>query len=120
MLFESCQLRAKRIVNPIIDWSTRDVWDFIHSEHLNVNCLYEEGYERVGCIGCPMARKKRYAEFRRWPEYKRMYLRAFDRMLKRREEMGKNSNWESAEEVFDWWMEEDMQMPGQMELEGKE
>lgn len=42
-------------VNPIVDWSDDDVWDYMHSEHLPVNPLYCEGQKRVGCIGCPMA-----------------------------------------------------------------
>ena len=32
-LFESCTLKGKRVCNPIIDWTNKDVWDFIRSEH---------------------------------------------------------------------------------------
>jgi len=28
LLFENCRLKAKRVVNPIIDWQDSDVWDF--------------------------------------------------------------------------------------------
>lgn len=54
-LFETCNLKGKMTVNPIVDWSDDDVWDYTHSEHLPVNPLYCEGQKRVGCIGCPMA-----------------------------------------------------------------
>ena len=54
-LFETCNLKSKMTVNPIVDWSDDDVWDYTHSEHLPVNPLYCEGQKRVGCIGCPMA-----------------------------------------------------------------
>lgn len=54
-LFETCNLKSKMTVNPIVDWSDDDVWDYTHSEHLPVNPLYCEGHKRVGCIGCPMA-----------------------------------------------------------------
>lgn len=54
-LFETCNLKGKMTVNPIVDWSDNDVWDYTHSEHLPVNPLYCEGQKRVGCIGCPMA-----------------------------------------------------------------
>ena len=30
-LFESCQLKGKRVVNPIVDWKTDDVLDYIES-----------------------------------------------------------------------------------------
>lgn len=54
-LFETCNLKSKMTVNPIVDWSDDDVWDYIHSENLPINPLYCEGHKRVGCIGCPMA-----------------------------------------------------------------
>lgn len=54
-LFETCNLKGKMTVNPIVDWSDDDVWEYIHAEHLPVNPLYCEGQKRVGCIGCPMA-----------------------------------------------------------------
>lgn len=54
-LFETCNLKGKMTVNPIVDWLDSDVWDYTHSEHLPVNPLYCEGQKRVGCIGCPMA-----------------------------------------------------------------
>ena len=33
-LFENCRLQAKRVCNPIIEWTDADVWDYIESEHL--------------------------------------------------------------------------------------
>ena len=54
-LFETCSIKGKMTVNPIVDWSDNDVWDYTHSEHLPINPLYCEGQKRVGCIGCPMA-----------------------------------------------------------------
>ena len=54
-LFENCRLQAKRVCNPIVDWMDSDVWDYIRSERISVNPLYERGFHRVGCIGCPLA-----------------------------------------------------------------
>ena len=71
-LFEDCRMKAKRVCNPIIEWTDRDVWDYIESEHIQTNPLYCEGFSRVGCIGCPMAGKRgREIEFARWPTYRR-------------------------------------------------
>lgn len=73
-LFETCTLKAKRICNPIVDWSDADVWDYIQSEHILVNPMYQEGFKRVGCIGCPMSGTKgRQFEFARYPKFKDMY-----------------------------------------------
>ena len=115
-LFEQCQLKAKTVVNPIIDWTDRDIWKFIESEHIQTCDLYKMGYFRVGCIGCPMASKHRYQEFRDFPKYKRGYLRAFNNMLLELDRRGKPHKWNNAEEVFSWWMEDD-NVPGQLKLE---
>ena len=42
-----------------------------------MNPLYEMGFHRVGCVGCPMAGKQGYPEFRIFPTYERAYQRAF-------------------------------------------
>jgi len=80
---------TKRIINPIIDWSTQEVWDYLTFYGISVSGLYSEGFDRLGCIGCPFARKeKRINSFIRWPEYKRAYIRAFENMLKHRADDG--------------------------------
>lgn len=113
---ELCMQKHKMVVNPIIDWTDTDVWEFIRSEHIQTCDLYDRGYERVGCVGCPMARKKRYLEFADFPAYKSLYLHAFEKMLTERERRMKKNIWDSAEEVFLWWMEDD-NIPGQMSIE---
>lgn len=120
-LFENCRLQAKRVCNPIIEWTDADVWDYIGSEHLTLNPLYQCGFSRVGCIGCPMAGTKgRQKEFARYPRYQHNYILAFDRMLKERERRGKmQGSWNmgtTGEDVFHWWMEDGV-LPGQIDME---
>lgn len=118
-LFENCTLKAKRVCNPIVDWKFRDVWDFIQSEHLCINPLYECGFDRVGCIGCPMAGDKRYFEFRMFPAYEQMYRRAFDRTIAARKVAGKDCTdpWSTGDNMFMWWMNEN---PDQVLIDGWE
>ena len=113
---ELCMQKHAMVVNPIIDWTHSDIWTYINSEHIKTCELYQCGYGRVGCIGCPMASKARWKEFADFPEYKKLYLHAFDRMLEERRRYGKESKWKTAEEVFLWWMEDD-NIPGQMSIE---
>ena len=129
MLFENCRLKAKRTVNPIIEWKDEDVWDFLGegTQVLNgaynitcncipVNPLYDEGWCRVGCVGCPMAGKHgRELEFARFPKYKNLYLLAFRNLLEERAKKGKYTIWETPQDVFNWWMEYDV-LPGQVDL----
>lgn len=119
MMMETCQLKGKRIVNPIIDWTDADVWGYAKEEEICMNPLYECGWKRVGCIGCPMARKHRNAEFSRYPKIKAAYVRAFDRMLAERQTRGLPCDWQTGEDVMHWWMEDGV-LPGQMVLEGME
>lgn len=112
---ELCMQKNKMVVNPIIDWKDSDIWEFIHSEHIETCDLYKCGYDRVGCIGCPIAGNKRYKEFADFPKYKQSYIRAFERMLDARKEKGLETQWETGEDVFRWWMNDD-NLDGQMEL----
>lgn len=114
-LFETCNLKSKMTVNPIVDWSDDDVWDYTHSEHLPVNPLYCEGHKRVGCIGCPMAGGGRQHEFMRWPKYEELYVAAFERMLEARRAKGKPCDWQTGRDVFRWWME-DKNIAGQLSM----
>ena len=121
MLFENCRLKAKRVVNPIVDWTDTDVWAFLEDAKAPVNPLYAEGWCRVGCVGCPMAGTKgREREFLRWPKYQQMYINAFDRMLEELRHRGKTDNtWVmdgvTGRDIFNWWMEYDI-LPGQMNI----
>ena len=116
-MVEQCFKRHRTCVNPIIDWTNADVWSFIRSEHIPYCRLYDEGFNRLGCIGCPMVGKKmRERHFLRWPKYKESYLRAFQRMLDVCAEKGRPWRAQnSPHDVFNRWMEYDI-LPGQMDL----
>lgn len=116
---ENCYRTTSTLINPIVDWTDRDVWDFLHHYGCESNPLYQCGFKRIGCIGCPMASKHRYAEFRRYPKYKQMYIHAFDRMLKERERrhLPNFNGWETGEAVFKWWMGEDVNQLSLFDLE---
>lgn len=113
---EYCYKTTSTTINPIIDWNVSDVWEFLSGYNCKSNPLYECGFERIGCIGCPMcgaAMMKR--EFAIYPAYRKLYVHAFDRMLKAREEAGMdNKSWHTGEDVMTWWLGED---PAQMKLE---
>lgn len=113
-----CRVQGKTSFQPIIDWSDTDIWNYIQSERLDYNPLYDEGFCRVGCVGCPIGgRKHMLAEFRRWPAYENMYKHAFARMLQARIAAGKLTQWETADEVFNWFVE-DKNVDGQLILNG--
>jgi phosphoadenosine phosphosulfate reductase len=100
---EQCYRTNKTILNPIIDWETDEVWEYLNEVERVEHCvLYDEGYERLGCIGCPMSCNAK-KELERWPKYRQAYIRAFERMLDARKEAGLETQWENAEAVMRWW-----------------
>lgn len=105
-MVEHCYRTRKTILNPIVEWTDEDVWTFLHHYGCRSNPLYECGYARIGCIGCPMAgTRAREAEFARYPAYKQAYIRAFDKMLEKRRLDGRECFvWETGEDVFHWWI----------------
>lgn len=105
-LVERCISQGKFILNPIIDWSDSDVWEFIKTYKIPYNPLYDKGYKRVGCVGCPNSRND--IELERNPKYKQMYIKAATRYLKYRESKGKINvgNWETPEKYYLWWTEQ--------------
>lgn len=100
---EHCYQRKKVMLNPIIDWTDDDVWEFIRTEHVPYCDLYDKGRPRLGCIGCPMNTHAE-DELLAYPAYARNYIRAFERMLEARLEAGLSVVWKSGEEVMDWWL----------------
>ena len=104
-IVDLCYRTTKTLVNPIIDWSENEVWEFLNSNGIKHCCLYDEGHKRIGCIGCPMGgRKSMIAEFERWPKYKQLYLKTFEKMLEKREEKELEQSWKTPEEVMEWWV----------------
>jgi phosphoadenosine phosphosulfate reductase len=92
-------------LHPIIDWTSLEVWEFIKGRGLPYCSLYDEGFRRIGCIGCPMAGTKGMnEEFARWPKYKDAYLRGFKKMLEYRKLKGVKNSDQTPEEVMDWWI----------------
>lgn len=105
--FEICYADQEKRVNPIVDWYDEYIWDYSQCWGLEQCCLYCEGFRRLGCIGCPMARKAgREQEFERWPSFKRQYLRTFDKMIKLRKAEGRTiyDYASTGEDWFTWWM----------------
>lgn len=112
-LVEACYRKsaAHTSLNPIVDWSDNDVWEFLRYYNVTTNPLYEEGACRVGCIGCPLSGGKQMKrEFTRFPKYRQIYVQAFDRMIEISKEKGKfrdDGTWQTGEDVMRWWCGDD-------------
>lgn len=66
------------LISPVIYWTEKDVWEFLNNVVKVPHCsLYDEGWHRIGCIGCPMSSaKQKRIENERYPHIKRNWIRA--------------------------------------------
>ena len=66
------------LISPIIHWTEQDVWEFLNKVMEVPHCsLYDEGWRRLGCIGCPMSSaKQKQIENARYPHVKRNWIKA--------------------------------------------
>lgn len=113
-IVEMCYKNHTTLINPIIDWTTDEVWEFIKEYNIPYCCLYDEGFKRLGCIGCPMAsRQMREYEFERWPKYKNLYLLAIEKMIANRGGMKK---YQTVSEVWEGWLKGNWKEKPQQEI----
>lgn len=120
-LIKTMREKQNTVINAIYDWSDADVWDFLNGMKYKHNPMYDMGYTRVGCVGCPLATyRMKIKEFNDFPTFKEHYIKAFDEMLKtnrERDDRWENKKWKSGKDVFDWWIEKDRyETRGQMSI----
>jgi phosphoadenosine phosphosulfate reductase len=48
-------LNKKIKINPLLDWKSEEMWDYIHQLHIPYNTLHDQGYPSIGCLPCTRA-----------------------------------------------------------------
>lgn len=99
-------------VNPIVFWTEKDVWEFIRERRILYCELYDKGYKRLGCIGCPLATKKQtLLDFARYPGYEKLWKRGFSLFWERYHgKLNKKglpywvNGFDTVEELWEWWI----------------
>ena len=98
----------KRMLNVIIDWTNADVWEFIKGRGLSYCKLYDEGWDRIGCLFCPNAYyKQRLRQADLYPKYVNNFIKAFQKLYDNRIEDGRGhqvEKWKDGEEMFWAWL----------------
>ncbi|MCI2145822.1 MAG: phosphoadenosine phosphosulfate reductase family protein [Bacteroidales bacterium] len=103
----SCVLGKDKItLQPILNWKTADIWEFIREEKLKYCPLYDEGFTRIGCLFCPMTSIKdiRMQE-RRYPKYRAAIVRTIGKMVEDGDfhELQKTFPDIKSEEIYKAW-----------------
>lgn len=94
--------KDKIIVSPILDWTERDVWEFLNTNGIEHCSLYDEGYRRIGCILCPMSTyRQKIKDCKRFPHVKHKWIQTIGKLI----EAGYiNRNFSDPEFGFKWWI----------------
>ena len=81
------------LISPIIEWTDGDVWTFLNTLQIEHCELYDQGWHRIGCIGCPMSSLKQKAiENERWPHVKRNWIKTIKIIRNERRDNIRSSN----------------------------
>lgn len=57
-------------INPLVDWSAKQVWRYIHDHDVPYNPLHDRGYPSIGCTHCTRAvQPGEDARAGRWPGF---------------------------------------------------
>ena len=94
---------------PIVHWTDEDVWAFIRSRGIPYCKLYDEGFARIGCIGCCMKGGAAVLrDFKRWPRHAAAYEAAariyFAAAIERRKAQGKRID-DTFEDYWRIWLD---------------
>jgi len=111
------------VVCPIYEWASDELWQFIKDNNIPYCSLYDEGFKRLGCIGCPMPGKRgRLRDFERWPQYEKKWKVAFEKIWNLRSgTIRDGKEWfgtaylENWEQMWNWWLY-DLPLPDKRQL----
>lgn len=96
------------IYKPLFYWLEWHVWEFIESHQLAYPSLYDEGFDRLGCVVCPFLSQRKFREHQaRWTKYYKTFehsVRAwFTNDVAKRSPMLKRFNITTADQYLDFW-----------------
>lgn len=104
------------VICPIYEWASDELWFYIKKENIPYCSLYDDGFKRLGCIGCPNGRKRiRIKQFERWPKYKEKWMKAFSniwdlrsyKLTRSKDIWFGNKYFDCSEDMFYWWLSDD-------------
>jgi len=92
---------------PILNFNEADIWEYIKSNELPYPSLYDEGFDRLGCIVCPYHSErtgKKHKQYRdRWPKYFNRFERGIKELYNKRVSQGKTMHYDTPEEFIQAW-----------------
>jgi phosphoadenosine phosphosulfate reductase len=90
---------------PIYFWKEWLVWDYIEKHNLPYPSLYDEGFDRIGCIICPFHSYGNKHEIykKRWPKYFDLFEKEIEKLYQKRIQQGATMFYNSSQEFCQEW-----------------
>ena len=90
---------------PVFHWKEWQIWEFIEKHNLPYPKLYDEGFDRIGCVICPNHhnRHKQYRD--RWPGHFKCFEKYVRIWWDKRIGQGREMWYETVEEFLKNWYE---------------
>jgi phosphoadenosine phosphosulfate reductase len=96
---------GRTLLNPIVDWSTDEIWQCIRENAIPYCSLYDEGFKRLGCVMCPNSGAEGIArDIARWPKIARRYLEGCNRAYAACVRDGDDIDWIDGTDMFWRWV----------------
>lgn len=104
--------KGNMVICPIVYWNDAQVWEFVLDDKIAYCELYDQGFTRLGCVGCPLASMANQArEFERWPKYEANWRRAIIRNWEKWKDVPNTKTGEpryhakfrTGEDFYWWW-----------------
>jgi len=77
------------VYKPLFDWLEWEIWDYIESNNLKYCSLYDEGFDRLGCVICPFLCNSNHAKLnlhkQRWPKHYHAFEKAMKKLWDRKQ-----------------------------------
>lgn len=98
-------------VCPIVYWTDAHVWELIKANNVPYCSLYDEGFTRLGCVGCMLNPGSQDTEFARWPNYERNWKKSivanwekWHNVPRQKDGLPRyQAKFKSGEEFWQWW-----------------
>ena len=87
----------------IFDWKEWEIWEFIEMYKLPYPKLYNEGFDRIGCVICPNHHNRHEPYRKRWPNHFKCFERYVRIWWNKRIGQGKEMYYGSVEEFIKNW-----------------
>lgn len=95
-----------KLINPVVDWSTAEIWEYIRKYDVKYCNLYDCGRNRIGCIFCPnSSRAQLEDDVKRYPQFVQYFAAALDKVIEINTRAGKTSKYKTGLEWFYNWID---------------